>query len=536
MALGCSRGVSPRTETQGVGAVRLSLTVPGGKTLSSAAYEIRAASGAVVALGTIDVRDPNATVAFEVGVPAGAGYVLSMSATTDDGTACAGTSAPFDVVAGGSVGVQVPIQCGSGTSPPPSGSVIAQATLDSCPMITSSMASPLVTSALRGTVDVSVTATDPDPGDVLTYRWQALPLPGGQFADPTAPSTQYTCDLPGTITISVTVIDNHTALCFATRSFTVTCGVAHPTTTLCAAGDACCTCEETGLVQCFANPPTSAASRGCDAFTGQDRTNCLNLLRCIRGQGPNGGCGGFPPLDTYCICGLLEPSVCAQQGPPVYAPCQTEYLAAAGGSLSQALTDFVDPTTPVGMADTLLACDFYNGCVGPCGVNTQIGVPGGVGGAGGGGGGGGAGGAPPPPACAPGDGCCACETSHPEVDYCDPGFLAVPGATSWGCDGFTGQAAANCRALLACFQRTGCVNPDGDDPTPCLCGALSPQDCEGLGTPADAPCAAEYAAAAGNSPNSVFVQFFDPTTPVGIADNLAVCDSGAMCGASTCLR
>jgi hypothetical protein len=99
---------------------------------------------------------------------------------------------------------------------------------------------------------------------------------------------------------------------------------------------------------------------------------------------------------------------------------------------------------------------------------------------------------------------------------------------AFGCDGFTGAAKTSCLALLSCIRATHCLA--FDDPTPCLCGSLSPATCVTQGAPANAPCAAQYAAAAAAGfPGTVFSQFADPTTPVGIADNLASCDVDAVC-------
>ena len=71
----------------------------------------------------------------------------------------------------------------------------------------------------------------------------------------------------------------------------------------------------------------------------------------------------------------------------------------------------------------------------------------------------------------------------------------------------------------------------GDDPSPCLCGALSAGDCASMGAPAAAPCASEYAAAASDFPGAgtVFQQLGLPSTSVGIADNVAACRVDAAC-------
>jgi hypothetical protein len=139
--------------------------------------------------------------------------------------------------------------------------------------------------------------------------------------------------------------------------------------------------------------------------------------------------------------------------------------------------------------------------------------------------------------CTPATSCSLCEQSPGNADACPPELISVPGATclspagaavpAFGCDGFTGVAQANCLAVRACIQRTHCGV--ADDPTACLCGPLDPGMCVTQGAPATAPCAAEYAAAAVGFPGNYFTQFFDESTPIGIANNLFGCDVDAPC-------
>ncbi len=85
------------------------------------------------------------------------------------------------------------------------------------PVIDAFVASTNVIAA-SGSVDFSVTAHDPNPGDTLTYLWTAT---GGSFSDATATSTTWTAPATaGSYTITVTVTDNKGASC--NRSFVVT--------------------------------------------------------------------------------------------------------------------------------------------------------------------------------------------------------------------------------------------------------------------------------------------------------------------------
>jgi hypothetical protein len=127
--------------------------------------------------------------------------------------------------------------------------------------------------------------------------------------------------------------------------------------------------------------------------------------------------------------------------------------------------------------------------------------------------------------------CVTCEMRVPFADACTPALLQTTPSSGWSCNSFTGTALANCNALLACVRGQSAAGSclAGDDPTPCLCGALDPSTCVTSGAPANAPCAAQYAAAAMGFPGTVFTQFFDPTTPVGIADNTVTCDVDQPC-------
>ena len=121
--------------------------------------------------------------------------------------------------------------------------------------------------------------------------------------------------------------------------------------------------------------------------------------------------------------------------------------------------------------------------------------------------------------------CTTCEQA--DAADCPPSLNQVPGGCSWGCSGFSGKSLADCQALLTCIRTQQCAT--GDDPTPCLCGALAPSVCATSGAPATAPCAAQYAAAAADAAGTVFSQFSNPTTPVGIADNQLSCEIDSAC-------
>jgi hypothetical protein len=125
----------------------------------------------------------------------------------------------------------------------------------------------------------------------------------------------------------------------------------------------------------------------------------------------------------------------------------------------------------------------------------------------------------------------------PFADSCTKELVTVPNSPAWGCSGFTGANNTACVNLLSCVRGNGpqgkCLN--GNDPTPCLCGALDPGTCVTSGAPTTAPCAAQYVAAT-LAGTSVFVQFNDPSSPVGIANNLVACDVDAPCAMQCMLK
>jgi hypothetical protein len=73
----------------------------------------------------------------------------------------------------------------------------------------------------NGRINVAATASDPDPGDVLSLSWTAS---AGSFVDPAAPATDYICTTEGAQTLVFQVSDNHVPTsCTETFLFSVTC-------------------------------------------------------------------------------------------------------------------------------------------------------------------------------------------------------------------------------------------------------------------------------------------------------------------------
>src|SRR6516162_8852881 len=115
LAANCSKN----TDHSDVGTMKLALTLPSGATVNSVHWEIDSSTGAVLRSGTINTSDKNATPSVDTSCPAG-------------------TGAPFNVVAGASVGVNVTLLCGGGVPTQNNGSVIVNGTIiegDNCPLL-----------------------------------------------------------------------------------------------------------------------------------------------------------------------------------------------------------------------------------------------------------------------------------------------------------------------------------------------------------------------------------------------------------------
>jgi hypothetical protein len=90
----------------------VALSFPGDTDVSTVTYQIDSAAGVVVAEGTIDLHDPEASLSAVVSLSPGAGYTVSLSATTQAGVDCGGVSAPFEVSTGIPAAVSLNLTCG----------------------------------------------------------------------------------------------------------------------------------------------------------------------------------------------------------------------------------------------------------------------------------------------------------------------------------------------------------------------------------------------------------------------------------------
>ncbi len=187
---GCGNTEAPATIT-----TQIALVLHGGSTLRSISYTVFSSDNVALVAGVASVTDPNVALSVDLMVPPGRGDVVTMSAITETGAPCGGTSAPFDVVAGRAAEVSMTLVCTS-----------ENVGADHCPTVQSWTATPDGPSTTPTKVGLSATATDSDPGDILSFGWSAA---AGTFSEAAASATVYSCGAEAAPTVTLTIDDNH---------------------------------------------------------------------------------------------------------------------------------------------------------------------------------------------------------------------------------------------------------------------------------------------------------------------------------------
>jgi hypothetical protein len=216
---------------ESTGEVNLALQLANGSSVQSANYTIIGPNGFSKA-GSIDLSAATKLSATIGGLPAGTGYVITLSATSTDATSCGG-SATFNVQARATVTVTVPLACHEA---PHTGSVMVSGALNACPTIDALGASPSEVQ-VGGHVALSASAHDSDAGpSALSFAWTAS---AGTLSSPSAQNPTFTCGTTaGTATISLTVSDGDPAAsCADTLTTQITCSAAAKTPGTYVAGD-----------------------------------------------------------------------------------------------------------------------------------------------------------------------------------------------------------------------------------------------------------------------------------------------------------
>ena len=129
-AVGCDRTNPPSVESpDGTGTINLSLQLAGGQSIQTASYTITGPNG-FSRTGAINVSASSKLTATISGIPAGAGFQITISAVTTDGAVTCVGSAKFDVMAGKTAVVMIALTCHEA---PRTGSVMVSGTVNICP-------------------------------------------------------------------------------------------------------------------------------------------------------------------------------------------------------------------------------------------------------------------------------------------------------------------------------------------------------------------------------------------------------------------
>jgi hypothetical protein len=211
--IGCADGV-PKGGNAGAtdsAAGSVALVLASGGSVNTFAYSI---TGPGTYTGSINVASSSTVTAVIGNIAAGTGYALTLTGTSVDGkTSCAGTSAPFNVVAAATTSVALAIDCHAA---PTTGSVLVNGTINVCPRIDSVSANP----PTGNVIAIASTADDQDNGpQPLTYSWTTT---SGTLSSATAQNPTLTCTAPGTASLTLTVSDGD-AGCNASFNLQVAC-------------------------------------------------------------------------------------------------------------------------------------------------------------------------------------------------------------------------------------------------------------------------------------------------------------------------
>jgi hypothetical protein len=216
----------------------------------------------------IETGDPNATPSVEVyGLPPGT-YEVELEAESEGGeTTCRG-STTFDVTRGEVAQAAVLLRC---SVEPQLGGVRVNGKLNTCAELTKAVVAPLQTSVGH---DIAVRAEARDAeGDAIEYVWTA---DSGEFGDPSAAATSYTCPELGDHTVTISVSDDGFEHCVCDWSVDVRC-----------VGDG-----GTGGAGGAAGSGGSGGSGGAGGGTGTGGTGGAGGAAGSGGSGGSGGAGG----------------------------------------------------------------------------------------------------------------------------------------------------------------------------------------------------------------------------------------------------
>lgn len=381
---GCGNGGDDPTA---MGAVSMSVTMQDGTQVLSIDWVINDSNGDEVKSGTIDVSDPSIEVStFIVGVPAGAGYVMTLSAdlVDEDGNDIGDCtqSAVFDVTAGEITRLAMTLNCS-----PDDGSVEVEVDFNVCPVIDSIIVTGLI-QTVGEDISLAAFASDAD-GDAVTYEWTASV---GSVTDADQSNAVYTCIAAGDVVLTLSVKDNVVAaddqsVCDTQTNVTVTCEPAG----VCGDGviDAGEECDDGNSVDGDGCQADCTVTDSCDDVCSP--TNCtdyqdLNVFDACYGDDASDAalCGAVmecahetgcvmydasgnlwsEPSPRNCYCGAASLMNCMTGS--AEGECKDEMEAAAGTDDPMTLaTLFTNSEYAIGDAYLLLQCE-QTSCADEC--------------------------------------------------------------------------------------------------------------------------------------------------------------------------
>ncbi|MGD8608434.1 MAG: hypothetical protein PVH21_14150, partial [Myxococcales bacterium] len=164
----------------------------------------------------INTSAPGSTASVETfGLPPGEGYVVTMVATSVDGTLTCGGASTFDVGAGISTNVEVMLNCKGSEQ---FGGVRVNGKLNICSELDKVIVAPLQTSSGYA-LSVQAAASD-EEDDAIAYSWTAT---GGSFDDASAQATVFVCGDASAEEITVEVSDDQFEYCVDGWTVAVNC-------------------------------------------------------------------------------------------------------------------------------------------------------------------------------------------------------------------------------------------------------------------------------------------------------------------------
>lgn len=198
-----------------VTALRINLEVANGAVIDEVQYEITG-NGMAPMGGTIDTSAPGSTASVETfGLAPDEGYVITMTASSVDGSLMCGGATTFDVGAGVSTEVDVMLHCKGSEQ---FGGVRVNGKLNICAELDKVIVAPLQTGSGYA-LAVQAEASD-EEGDAIAYSWTAT---GGAFDDPSAAQAVFTCGDASEEEITVEVSDDQFEYCVDGWTVAVNC-------------------------------------------------------------------------------------------------------------------------------------------------------------------------------------------------------------------------------------------------------------------------------------------------------------------------